>query len=103
MIKTIEIKQDMSMLDVCNMAFGNLDNLISLMNENNISDLLNNNDKIVTFDTTYSANVLGTNNGFANQFIFATAIQDLTIVSNPSILQENGFYLLQENGFKILL
>jgi hypothetical protein len=102
MIKTIEIKQDMSMLDVCNMAFGNLDNLISLMNENNISDLLNNNDKIVTFDTTYSANVLGTNNGFANQFIFATAIQDL-ISSEPSLLQQNGFYILQETGFKILL
>ena len=102
MIKTIEIKQDMSMLDVCNMAFGNLDNLITLMQENNVSELLNNNDKIVTFDTTYSANVLGTNNGFANQFIFATAIQDL-ISGEPSILQENGFYILQENGFKILL
>ena len=102
MIKSIEIKQDMSMLDVCNMAFGNLDNLITLMQENNVSELLNNNDKIVTFDTTYSVNVLGTNNGFANQFIFATAIQDL-ISSEPSILQENGFYILQENGFKILL
>ena len=102
MIKTIEIKQDMSMLDVCNMAFGNLDNLITLMNENNVTELLNNNDKIVTFDTTYSANVLGTNNGYANQFIFATAIQDL-ISSEPSILQENGFYILQENVFKILL
>ena len=50
----------------------------------------------------YSANVLGTNNGFANQFIFATAIQDL-ISSEPSLLQQNGFYILQENGFKILL
>ena len=102
MIKTIEIKQDMSMLDVCNMAFGNLDNLITLMQENNVTDLLNNNDKIVTFDTTYSANVLGTNNGFANQFIFATAIQDITS-SEPSLLQENGFYILQETSFKILL
>jgi hypothetical protein len=102
MIKTIEIKQDMSMLDVCNMAFGNLDNLITLMQENNVTDLINNNDKIVTFDTTYSANVLGTNNGFANQFIFATAIQDL-ISSEPSLLQQNGFYILQETGFKILL
>ena len=102
MIKTIEIKQDMSMLDVCNMAFGNLDNLITLMQENNVTDLLNNNDKIVTFDTTYSANVLGTNNGFANQFIYATSIQDITS-SEPSLLQENGFYLLQETSFKILL
>ena len=103
MIRTIEIKQDMSMLDVCNMAFGNLDNLITLMQENNVSELLNNNDKIVTFDTAYSANVLGTNNGFANQFIFATAIQELVIISEHSILQENGFYILQENNFKILL
>ena len=102
MIKSIEIKQDMSMLDVCNMAYGNLDNLIRIMNQNNITDLLNNNDKIVTFDTTYSVNVLGTNNGFANQFIFATAIQDY-IEGVPFLLQENGFYLLQETGFKILL
>jgi len=100
----VTIKKEQSIFDLSLQYYGSLENIYSLIQENDFIENINSNN--------LNGNVLKINGdkNYINQYFkkfninIGTDIMLETIEPTFSyLLQENGNYLLQENGFKIIL
>lgn len=91
-----------SIFDLCIMNYGNLDKLLTMIQDN--ANLVSINDvdvsmKDVIFNTNKLVEAYVPSIIAKKRYSFATMVKD----TNSYLLQENGFFLLLESGDKILL